>query len=262
MALCRQLVLYSMKKKIKEWFFPYGKKGTLSNVTVNYFFSPVYFLIILGVTHKGYGLPINKEISLWNAGFLSVLSLLVYLYTSTFFQPDLDQDKFRPGKHAFPFGSFITNIPLGSLLRDFVKPVTFLWYWAWHPFALLFTHRGAPHWPIMGTWLRVWWLWLIFILIESVFIALGKYPMPLVYVYSWIKAFFPWNPEFGTIGFWAFCFPVYVGDIFHIIVDYAESTIKGSPFCSPLHRRGLIFKIFSIIRRMPSKFKKHLENLR
>jgi uncharacterized metal-binding protein len=37
-----------------------------------------------------------------------------------------------------------------------------VWYWYWRPYAWVMKHRGASHWPVIGTMVRVayafWWM--------------------------------------------------------------------------------------------------------
>lgn len=231
------------------------KTWNIKNYSINYVLAPVYFFFSYFLLKKLYGYASWTGINLNSAGSLSVISTAFYCYASTFFQPDLDQEIHRPGKHAFPFGDKIGKVKLGSLVRDLCKPITFIWYWSWHPYGKMVTHRGASHWPIWGVWMRVAWFFVIYLFVEGVYYAL-KIPAPqfLINWKFWLKAFFPWNPEFKSIVFWLFCFPVYISDFFHSAVDLLESLSKGTPFCSHLHKRGMIIRIAKWIIAWPRFF--------
>lgn len=239
------------------------KSWNIKNYSINYLLAPLYFIFTFIILKKLYHYQSWTGLNLNSAGSLALVSTFFYCYVSTFFQPDLDQEIHRPGKHAFPFGDKIGKVKLGSILRDLVKPITFVWYWAWHPYGKLVTHRGASHWPVWGVWMRVAWVFVIYLFVEGVYFAL-ELPMPkyLYYWKYWMKAFFPWNPEFNTIVFWLLCFPVYIGDIFHSAVDLGESLSKGVPFCSHLHKRGLIIRLTKWAFAWPKFFVDQAKHLR
>jgi uncharacterized metal-binding protein len=238
------------------------KKWNIKNYSINYIASPLYFFITMYVIKTYYVFPYWSFHTYKSAVGLSLISTAFYCYVSTFFQPDLDQEINRPGKHAFPFGDKISKFRWGSLLRDLFKPLTFVWYWSWHPYGKMFTHRGASHWPIWGVWTRIAWLFVVYLFVEGV-IQLFHIPIPNILLYwkYWMKSFFPWNPEFRTMPFVLFALPVYLADFFHIAVDFFESTTKGTKFCPPIMKRGYIIKILGFMFSWPSRILKRSKQL-
>lgn len=251
-----------LKKKLTNIFFSYGGKN-VNNKTVNYLFSPIYFLIIYTLSTKWFHLKNFDPTHLWSGAIpLCIGSTLFYMYCSTFFQPDLDVDVYRPGYHTFPFGTSVKKFKLGSIVVDLFKPLTWFWRIMWHPYAALLTHRGAGHWPIIGVWLRVAWVYVWLLFFEGIAFHVGYYPDFLVTLFIWTKAFFPWNQGFGSIGFFLFCFPVYIGDIFHSVVDLMEAYKKGVPFCPAPLKRGILIRIWKWILNAPEIISSHLRTLK
>lgn len=243
--------LKELKKLLKNVFTRYN--GTnINNVTVNYLLSPVYFFAIYQILTVYYEMPsFSKKIPLGGAIPLSFYSTLFYCWCSAFFQPDLDQEFHRPGKHSFPFGSFVLNFDAGRFLRAISYPVNRFWYYLWAPFGKLFTHRGAVHWPIIGVWLRVIYLYAWYIFLEGLLMRLNLYSPQIQILEYWFKAFFPWTPNFGTIGFYVFCLPVFMADFFHSAVDLVESYKKGVSFCPQQMKRGILIEIFNDVKEIP-----------
>lgn len=251
-----------LKKSFKKIFFSYGGKN-VNNKTVNYLISPLYFFILYTLLRTKFHLPNFDHSYVWNGAVpLSLASTGFYMWASTFFQPDLDVDVYRPGHHTFPFGTSIKRIKLGSILVDLFKPLTWLWRIMWHPYGALFTHRGMGHWPIIGVWLRCYWFYIWLLFFEAIFMYFGHYPKFLSYLFIWVDSFFPWKPGFGSLGFFMFCFPVYLGDIFHSAVDLLEAYKKGVPFCPPALKRGLLMKLWKLVKNAPKLFSAHVKNLK
>lgn len=256
----RSLMQRSLNK-LKTLFYNKAKTN-ISNIAVNYLISPLYFLFIYTLLHYFYKIPnySSKGILSGSMG-LSVVSTVFFCYVSAYFQPDLDVPINRPGKGSFPVGHFVLGLPGGKILRFLVWPLNRIWYYIWHPFAALFTHRGAVHWPIVGVWLRVGWLYLVFLFTKNMYQMLGANPgFEFVYFLKWLKAFFPWSKEFGSAGFFLFCFPVFLSDITHSLVDFLESHQKGLPFCNKNHNRGILIRSFRVLRDLPKKTKDHLKD--
>lgn len=224
-----------MKSNKRKW----KKKKTelIDNVRANEILSPLYFLIAY--------FTMNGSIS-WNASVFeyTLLSSLIYVYASNYFQPDLDIHHSRPGMGYFPLGRWIGAYSIGRFLRAAFYPINRLWYWLWHPFGYMFTHRGITHWPVIGVWLRVGYLWLWAVFFEGIINILGIDTPYINYVKFWIEAFFPWNAAFGSNFWFLFCFPIYLSDGIHILVDYLESVKRGYSFCPPKIPRGFLAKLF------------------
>ena len=249
-----------VKKAFKGIFTRYNGQN-INNVTVNYLLAPLYSIILYKFLTKFLGVPhANVKYPLGGALWLTFYSTLFYCYCSTFFQPDLDQDQHRPGKHSFPFGSTVLHTGPGRFLRALSWPVNRVWYWLWHPFGMLFTHRGMIHWPVLGVWLRIMYLYAWYIFFEGILMRMGLYRGEMRLFEYWIQAFFPWSESFGTVGFYVFCLPVYISDLFHSSVDLYESYKKGSAFCAQTMKRGILAKIYNEIKDMPKAFIQHLKD--
>ncbi|RYZ92524.1 MAG: hypothetical protein EOP06_04045 [Proteobacteria bacterium] len=98
-----------------------------------------------------------------------------YLMGSYWASPDLDVRFNMPGKHSFPFKWLNhkltviarSKVPLASALAGFVLVLTqplhallnTIWRAYWHPLAMMFTHRGAVHWPILGTNIKILYIY-------------------------------------------------------------------------------------------------------
>ncbi|WP_141733742.1 hypothetical protein [Oligoflexus tunisiensis] len=130
-----------MKNWYMDWVF-----GTISGVSI--------------VAAKG--LPQQpEEAALW-VGYAAF-----YAYCCRYLNPDLDVRGNRCGARTAPLG-FLTHglrrMRLRLLLR-LVKPFQFvlniMHNLIWAPFGYLFTHRGILHWPLIGTWLKASWLFLL-----------------------------------------------------------------------------------------------------
>lgn len=217
------------------------KQNLTDNVQVNKVLSPFYFILILSILYY------KKNISLFGFSFfslasfwLALFSTFIYIYASNYFQPDLDVHSRRPGMGHFPLGRWVGLFKWGRFFKWFFYPINRLWYYLWHPYGYLMTHRGLGHWPILGVWLRVGYLyfWLYLLTSTLSFIGLkGSYLQPIEW---YLQAFFPWSSAFGNVSWWVVCFPVYMSDFFHWAVDYYDSTRKGISFCPPKIPRGLI----------------------
>jgi len=225
-----------------------------SNVKINLYLTPVNYIVVY-LLSLNYSVGIKSEWITDPHHATAIFSCLVYIWASRFFQPDLDQHPNRPGKGSFPFGKTVTNAVIAFfnvILRGAVKrsqskylatlsvygpiaPLSLLWFHLWTPYALLLTHRGLSHWPIIGTLSRVGYLHLTLIVIQAVLQT--EFPQ----VELFIKRFYFWkgvSPEFFLL-----CAPVYISDILHSSGDMVESMVKGYSFCPPAIKGGLISKI-------------------
>jgi len=246
-----------------------------NNVYVNWVLSPLYFLVIFLVLKKIYHLKSGLYVG--SAEYYSFLSTLVYVYASKFFQPDLDHHMNRPGKGSFPIPQELEALlapvtkPIkkfikktrskhasgGRIVKILMKPLIFAlwlfdvmkdilptaWNLYWKPFAYLFTHRGVPHWYVIGTWLRIWYVMFTLVLISKFGALLGHGELTIRYLsplYLWCTSFFPWEETWGSVGSLLFAIPIYLSDFFHITVDAVGSKLKGTPFCANLNPRGIL----------------------
>lgn len=228
-----------------------------SNVKINLFLTPLnYLAVFLLCSHFKMGLKLPFITNRYHA--TALYSCLIYIWVSRFFQPDLDQHPNRPGKGSFPFGQTVTNAIIsffgvlsGSLTKRSkskylanltiygpIVPISLAWYHLWTPYALLLTHRGLSHWPIIGTLSRIGYLHLLVLILEG--ITMTKFPA----LSGFLTRFYFWkgvSPEF-----FLYCAPVFISDIFHSAGDLTESLIKGYSFCPPAIKGGWIAKITGI----------------
>lgn len=213
-----------------------------NNVKVNQVLSPVYFLLMIYILHENYN-KIGWEL-LWQTS----LSTFIYVYASHYFQPDLDVSDRRPGMAHFPLGKKISYFRFGRFLKWAFLPITKGWYYFWHPYGNLLTHRGIGHYPILGVWLRVGYLWGFYSILKLISIKMGFGDLHPTFFESWLRAFFPWEKNFLTIQFLLFNFPIYLSDSVHWLVDYYDSVKRGMSFCPPRIPRGLIVQMFNLIK--------------
>lgn len=169
-----------------------------------------------------------------------VIYSLTYLYCSTFYQPDLDQEVNRPKKEYFPHGESITKLPyFKKWVSKLFRPINRAWYYYWQLYGNLLTHRGMSHWPILSVVLRNSYLFLPVIFLDRV---VDHYLIDLAMDYY--KESLPWNTNFKGHLFIVYVLPVYMSDINHILIDFIESKMKGNDFCPPKLKRGYLAKLF------------------
>lgn len=225
----------------------YNKNELTDNVKFNERFSPIYFALITYILHSHFNLPLVENF-FSSAVFYSGVSTLLYLFSSNYFQPDLDIRSNRPGMGHFPLGRWVGAFKFGRVLKMAVYPINRMWYWLWHPYGKLLTHRGAGHWPVWGVWLRIGYLMLIYLAIEFILVKISLFHPNISIIYTWLKSFFPWDENFGTFYFLLFSFPIYLSDTVHICVDFYDSVKRSISFCPPRIPRGLIMKTINTIR--------------
>lgn len=237
-----------LKYKIKRFFSSSAK--SLNNVKINYAISPLYFLLVLAVERGliNFHPVLDKMYGPYGILRLALISTAIYCYASAFFQPDLDVRNNRPGQAHFPFGKWVTTVSLGRFLHGAAYPINRLWFWLWQPYAELLTHRGIGHWPVIGTWVRVSYLYIWFWGFGYGLWTLGVHLPFLVSIEYWFRSFFPWNFQFGSPMFFTYAFPVFVSDLMHIVFDFYDSTRKGNTFCPPQISRGLLIKGWMYIK--------------
>jgi hypothetical protein len=234
-----------------------SKETNIDNVLVNRILSPVIILLYLYI-YKFY-LDIEKPIH------HAFISLFVYYFCSRFFQPDLDNTPHRPGKYSFPLSiDFITNlskvvkftlkligirINRGKMIEGvllIIRPISLVWYILWEPYALLFTHRGLSHFPIIGTYTRIIYLSLILKLID--FGLDLDVSALLSHAYLWPEGFsFLGNSYSFDLKIWIIWFsPIFLGDIIHSLFDLIEAKGKGNSFVPSKAEPGYISKFLKL----------------
>lgn len=242
-----------MRSILKSFRIPklFDKKADLiSNVAVNKILSPFYFCSIFYYLFFYKEIPLFGKTLLKGSLFLSFISTFIYVWCSYYFQPDLDVRKMRPGINMFPLGSSIMNSTIGLMILPIQKVVAKIWYYIWHPYALFFTHRGITHWPIISTYLRIFYLQLL-LKIMSAALSLFEVKSRILYsVESFFDLFYPSSPYFLSPIWIIFCLPIFLVDIFHEIIDFIDSKRKGLSYCPPQIPRGVLSEIGRLIKNL------------
>lgn len=254
------------------YFFIYlylDVKDLTDNVKANRVFSPFVFIMILAFSTIKLNMPIyNKYYPYYGAIGFSLLFILNYLYSSSYFQPDLDTSGARPGMTHFPVGKWIAASRYGRFIKWLFKPITVGWFQLWKPYAMSFTHRGATHMPGLGVYLRVTYLWLVsklllggLHLIQFIVNKIGILP-GLSHIIAnlnifltnkclyFLEIFYPWHRDFLSNTWILVCLPIFLGDIVHILVDLMDSIKRNKPFCHPQIPRGLFYHLFQEIMKI------------
>jgi uncharacterized metal-binding protein len=236
--------------------YAWKEEGLTDNVIANRLANPFIFVITSTIFFYEYNKTVTE--SLINSGIL----ILVYNFYSTYFQPDLDQKNIR-GEKTFPLGFLLplksTTVFLNTTMFkgmnkqymqfiysmqtgfNFIKLPT-LWKKIWSPFAELLTHRGVNHWPLIGLWLRVYYIILCIFPFLYIFDLYFKIPI-FTSVYNVLEGFLPTYDNIFSEKWLIYYFPAYLGDIIHIFVDYIDSRRKGIPFCPTGIPRGKIMQL-------------------
>lgn len=224
----------------------YNKNELTDNVKFNEMLSPLYFSIMTWVLNSFYERPLLFPF-FSSAVFYAFCSMAFYVFVTNYYQPDLDVKSNRPGMGHFPMGRWFGSFKFGRFIKWVLYPINRLWYWLWHPYGKLLTHRGAGHWPIWGVWLRTWYL-LFWVSLLNLILNLIDPSLNISFIIEWLNSFFPWNKNFGNFYFILFCFPIYLSDTVHVMVDYYDSVKRGLSFCPPRIPRGLIIKTINTLR--------------
>lgn len=217
-----------LKEKLKTYDWETYKKelkrSLSNNVEVNEVLSPIYFILILFLLKYYYNV-----IPLWNGFFhislihLSFLSTVIYVYSSNFFQPDLDVLINRPGMNHFPLGKWVDKTPpFNNMLMFFgleknaffikIKdifnniwrfirflkwlfyPINVVWYYMWQPYASLLTHRGLGHIPIISTIIRAYVLMFYLFILKVIIFSISFYLLPYI---NFVIPILKWHINFG-----------------------------------------------------------------
>ncbi len=233
-----------------------SKKWNINNVTVNIYLLPIYilaqivYLKNLGISFSSFDLlsPLGS-----GTGIVFVSSS-IYVYSSMFFQPDLDQHPEKPGMGTFPLGENMFNVTATAMagvlktkarakkvLYGLVWPLNRFWFYFWAPYGILLTHRGISHMPIVGVLTRVYYIKGIIFLINT--FSIQYIGIQLINA-DILDGFLFWELDPSEYhGFILFYLPVYLSDFCHTAIDFMESKIKGYDFCPPRIPRGVISKI-------------------
>lgn len=224
------------------------------NVKANRVLSPLVFIIVLLYASMTMKLPFYSEYSsYYGAVGYSLIFIVNYLYSSSYFQPDLDVSGARPGMTHFPVGKWMAASRYGRFIRWMFYPITRSWFHLWMPFSRIFTHRGITHYPIIGVYLRVLYLWLIMKAVIFMTTFIGIKSSYILYIFNTLDIFFPWNDQFLSTRWNLVCLPIFLSDIVHISVDFVDSIKRGKPFCHPKIPRGLFIQYFREIKDILKK---------
>jgi len=224
----------------------YNKNELTDNVRFNEIMSPGFFLLQVYLIHSIYGLNILQNF-FSSSFFYAFVSTLVYLFATNYFQPDLDIMYNRPGMKHFPFGRWVGTYKIGRFFKWIAYPINRAWYYLWHPYGNLLTHRGVGHWPIIGVWLRIGYLYLICGTINYL-LELSSLNLNIRFLFTFFDSFYPWTKNFANFYFLLFSFPIYLSDMVHIAVDFYDAKKRSMSFCPPRIPRGLIIKTINTLR--------------
>ena len=212
------------------------------NIKANKLVAPFMFVGVFSYLTIVEKMPVfNDQVEYWGAFPASMIFAGFYMYCSEYFQPDLDVYGSRPGMTHFPLGKWILYYQWARALKFILSPLTKLWYHLWTPYAFLFTHRGITHYPILSTWLRVGYLYIIFYALNFILVK-GFGVTDLLFTLKWLSSFYPWDKGFFSVDWIVFCLPVYLTDFIHIMVDYFDAVKRGMPFCPERIPRGFFAK--------------------
>lgn len=210
------------------------------NVRVNHSLNAVFFILYVSI----YKLIFNQEV-LPSLGY-GIISVGIYAFSSAFFQPDLDQKINRPGRKSFPWGSLV-KIDLFNQINKITYPVSVFWYYFWLPYGHLLTHRGISHWPIIGTYTRILYLYFWYFLFKTFLFEVEN-----------LEIFFSFFYKSDFSLFWVvFATPIFLSDIIHLLVDMADSLRKNTPFQSYAQEPGILLQMIN-----PKIMKYHRKGLR
>jgi uncharacterized metal-binding protein len=198
-----------------------------------------------------------------------------YILFSYWLSPDVDHRVFRPGHHSFPLGPVKKALPypIRRLFWPLLNPVHIffnqLWRWLWMPVSVLFTHRGALHWPLLGTGIKLIYLAAVYTLVAVLWNHVISDLINLLLSSNSVKEIpllfgdhsllgNSWKEALGTV----LHFPIIgialvswiVADLTHILVDFWDSAKQDppTPFCSPRHPRGAFVVLFRHVRERRS----------
>lgn len=222
--------------------------GLLLMVVLSFFDESIIFGRVVG---GGYAETLLMHL------FAFVIS---YVVSSYWFSPDMDvrADDNRPGKHSFPGGPFFKLLkavrsaaPWTSFLTDTARliltPLHLVlnrsWRILWRPLAMLVTHRGLLHWPLIGSQVKILYLVTIYwVLATTVEFTTGQnLPIAgggLIRMISDLYATIFEN-SYLSIAWVA----LMTADICHSAVDLWDSLKEGKSFVPRGAPRGMIVHV-------------------
>lgn len=148
-------------KQWKDYKKTLGKQLT-DNVKANESLAPFYFVLIAFLLSYHHKMNFWVGFNLQSGAVLAFISTAVYIFVSNYYQPDLDIHRNRPGMGHFPFGRWVGAYKYGRFLKFMAYPINRIWYYFWHPYGQIMTHRGLGHWPILGVWIRSLYIYVAF----------------------------------------------------------------------------------------------------
>lgn len=265
-------------------FSSYFSKDALSdNVLANKAISPFVFVGIVAFFYFSVKIPmISSSSSIFygsiGSGFIFIL---IYLYASSYFQPDLDVSGNRPGMTHFPTGLWIRKYRIGrffkwffntsvySLLNEslpFLKKlkkykkikISFIPFNVIHPLRIVFL---ILDFSVTSCWYHLWTPYasllthrgighwpIVGVYLRIIYLKVIIYPIEfffeIPYLSNYLNMFFPNSESFLSYYWITLCLPVFLSDCIHIFVDYIDAFKRGVSFCPKGIPRGLIYQIF------------------
>lgn len=183
----------------------------------------------------------------------------IYIVASRFYNPDLDHRSNRPGMLHFPVGKTVMEWMMkisnqggiGRILEPIIqvqKIVTKIWFFLWYPIAILVTHRGILHWPVIGVLIRNYYLYLIVSILDMFLASAGIHALSPIKNTMWQICELFLHPNQNPL-FLFYILPVYVADINHSAVDACDSIRNRRRFCPSGDNaipKGLIYSFLKI----------------
>lgn len=262
----------------------YFSKNALSdNVLANKAISPFVFAAIVGFLHFSVKVPMisSSPKNFYGAIGSGFVFIFVYLYASSYFQPDLDVSGNRPGMTHFPTGLWIRKYRIGrffkwlfntsiySLLNESIPSlkklkkskkikVSFIPFGIIHPLKILYL---VLDFSVTSFWYNLWTPYatlfthrgighwpIIGVYLRLLYLKIIIFPfeffikIPLVSDY--LDMFFPTSAHFMSFYWLILCLPIFLSDLIHIFVDYIDAVKRGVSFCPKGIPRGLLYQIF------------------
>ena len=109
-------------------------------------------------------------------------------------------------------------------------------------FQLSLTYLGK-----LANWV-IFWFFMIAVFAIIIFMKSRNFHPNISFFKTWLDSFFPWSKNFLNLYFMLFCFPIYLSDIVHVGVDFYDSKKRGLNFCPNKIPRGMIAKMYNIIK--------------
>lgn len=244
-----------------------GGNRLTNNFRANISFLALGWIILVASYFIGFLPDSDSSKSVVSFLYLATIFSGGYILTSFWFSPDIDIRSNRPGKHSFPFSPIIKLlrklqkiVPIAKFLLGPVilvldllhYPLNRVWAFLTSPISLLFTHRGAVHWPFIGTAIKISYFSVLFFLIgKFIYIPISFIPanLNLETVFDWVKNVGPlWLFNLlldGEIGR-TVLFSIIFADICHTAVDFYDYIKNGNRnFVPPevIAPRGLLIRL-------------------